>query len=151
MKKLYNVPKKKKRNSRPWDLPSPKGSLENTVFGQDYLTCVVDEAHKMRNEGNQHTAILLLLLRAKIRLPNTATPLQTSPKARAFSMDLCTVFFSLLFRSDRTSRLWLASLGSPTSSQKLPSLRRRMMRRPYVERRNSMTMGRLNWLHSFSP
>jgi TATA-binding protein-associated factor len=70
----------KRKNPRPWDMPKPKGSLENTIFGEKFLTVVIDEAHYMRNKGNKHTAALCLLQQATVRVIMTATPLHTSPK-----------------------------------------------------------------------
>src|ERR1700724_1952293 len=70
----------RKKNARPWDLPQPKGSLENTIFGQDFLVCIIDESHHMRNPGRKHSAALRLLQQARVRLIMTATPLHTSSK-----------------------------------------------------------------------
>ncbi|KAF8054482.1 P-loop containing nucleoside triphosphate hydrolase protein [Lyophyllum atratum] len=75
-----HFPVKKRKDVRPWDMPTAKGSLTNTLFGQKYLTVTVDEAHHMRNMGRKHTAILRLLEQATIRLAMTATPLHTSSR-----------------------------------------------------------------------
>ncbi|KAF8054476.1 P-loop containing nucleoside triphosphate hydrolase protein [Lyophyllum atratum] len=75
-----HFPVKKRKDVRPWDMPTAKGSLTNTLFGQKYLTVTVDEAHRMRNMGRKHTAILRLLEQATIRLAMTATPLHTSSR-----------------------------------------------------------------------
>jgi len=70
----------RKKNARPWDLPRPKGSLAGTIFGQEYLACIIDESHHMRNPGRKHSAALRLLQQATVRLIMTATPLHTSSK-----------------------------------------------------------------------
>ncbi|KAF9447919.1 hypothetical protein P691DRAFT_670489 [Macrolepiota fuliginosa MF-IS2] len=79
MKRTHKVPTRGK-NTRPWDIPELKTSLANTIFGRDFLTITIDEAHHMRNTGNKHTAALRLLQQAKVRLIMTATPLHTAPK-----------------------------------------------------------------------
>ncbi|KAF8074473.1 P-loop containing nucleoside triphosphate hydrolase protein [Lyophyllum atratum] len=73
---------KKKKGARPWDMPKarPSQTFVDTLFGQEFLIVVVDEAHHMRNAGRKHSAILRLLQQAKIRLIMTATPLHTSFK-----------------------------------------------------------------------
>jgi hypothetical protein len=55
--------------------------ISKTLFGQEYLSIVVDEAHNFRNHGPKHFAALAILEKAVVRLPLTGTPLQTSPKA----------------------------------------------------------------------
>ncbi|GLB36948.1 putative aortic smooth muscle cell differentiation [Lyophyllum shimeji] len=72
--------KKAKRTARPWDSPKAKRSLDRTIFGHQFLTVIVDEAHNMRNAGRKHTAALRLLQQATVRLIMTATPLHTSSK-----------------------------------------------------------------------
>ncbi|KAF8808358.1 hypothetical protein BYT27DRAFT_7097080 [Phlegmacium glaucopus] len=68
----------------PWTLPEKvphsARTISNTLYGQRYLTITVDEGHSFRNTGPRHSAILLLLDRAELRLILTATPLQTSNK-----------------------------------------------------------------------
>ena len=54
--------------------------LASSLFGQRFLCGIVDEAHAFRNSGVKHTAILTILNNCVIRLPLTATPLQTSTK-----------------------------------------------------------------------
>ena len=69
----------------PWALPellrnvTPE-RLSSSLFGQRFLCGIVDEAHTYRNGGLKHTAILTILNNCVIRLPLTATPLQTSTK-----------------------------------------------------------------------
>lgn len=79
MSKTHKKPGRK--GQRPWSVPPTKTSLANTIFGQDFLTIVIDEAHHMRNAGNKHTAALRLLQQSRVRLIMTATPLHTAPKA----------------------------------------------------------------------
>ncbi|KAJ3564613.1 hypothetical protein NP233_g8186 [Leucocoprinus birnbaumii] len=69
-------------NSRPWDIPRAKlpTGVTNTIFGQQFLSIIVDEAHHMRNVGNRHAAILRLLDQGNARIIMTATPLLTAPK-----------------------------------------------------------------------
>lgn len=54
----------------------------NTLFGRQYLVVVVDEAQGARNYGSKHSAALLLLELAIIRLILTATPVPTRPEVR---------------------------------------------------------------------
>lgn len=76
----FKVPRKNKKDNRPWTLATTSASLEHTLFGYHYLTVIIDEAHHMRNAGNKHTSALKLLERATVRLIMTATPLHTSSK-----------------------------------------------------------------------
>ncbi|KAJ3564157.1 hypothetical protein NP233_g8477 [Leucocoprinus birnbaumii] len=80
-KKLHSAPGKKKNNP-PWKAPpvKPTQSLKDTIFGQFFLSVIVDEAHQMRNLGNKHTSMLRLLQQAKVSLIMTATPIHTAPK-----------------------------------------------------------------------
>ncbi|KXN81008.1 Nuclear protein STH1/NPS1 [Leucoagaricus sp. SymC.cos] len=78
--KKSHRPIPKGKNARPWDIPNPRKSLENTIFGQKFLVVVIDEAHHIHNPGNKHTATLRLVQQAQIRLIMTATPLHTAPK-----------------------------------------------------------------------
>lgn len=80
MKEYHYVQRKKKKGARPWDPLSPKGSLEHTIFGHQFLTVIIDEAHHLRNPGMKHSAALRILEQATIRLIMTATPLHTSSK-----------------------------------------------------------------------
>ncbi|KAF5370979.1 hypothetical protein D9615_010044 [Tricholomella constricta] len=80
MNSLHQNLKKKKGGPRPWDIPSPKGPLTETIFEQHFLTTIVDEAHHMRNIGKRHSAVLRILQQTKLRLIMTATPLHTSSK-----------------------------------------------------------------------
>ncbi|KAF9442094.1 P-loop containing nucleoside triphosphate hydrolase protein [Macrolepiota fuliginosa MF-IS2] len=77
-KKMHQIQKRK--NARPWEIPSARRTLAGTIFGQDFLTITLDEAHHMRNPGNKHWAILRLLQQTRVRLIMTATPLHTAPK-----------------------------------------------------------------------
>lgn len=80
MNNNFRIPKKNKKDSRPWDLPTTTKPLEHTLFGHSYLTVIIDEAHHMRNAGNKHFSALKLLERATVRMIMTATPLHTSSK-----------------------------------------------------------------------
>lgn len=80
MNNNFHMPKKHKKDDRPWELPTTKKSLEHTLLGQSYLTAIVDEAHYMRNAGNRHSSALKLLEQATVRIIMTATPLHTSSK-----------------------------------------------------------------------
>ena len=69
----------------PWALPEllrsvTPGHLSCSLFGQRFLSGIIDEAHSYRNSGLKHTAVLSLLDKCIIRMPLTATPLQTSTK-----------------------------------------------------------------------
>jgi len=68
----------------PWEKPDRlKGSdkiISKTLFGQRYLSCATDEAHKFRNVGPKHFAVLLIMERTAARFAATATPLHTGPK-----------------------------------------------------------------------
>ncbi|KAG6876903.1 hypothetical protein C0993_012196 [Termitomyces sp. T159_Od127] len=74
------IPKRKKQKVMPWEIPNPRKDLSNTIFGQNFLVVIVDEAHNYRNAGNKHISVLRVLKNAAIRLPMTATPLHTSSK-----------------------------------------------------------------------
>jgi hypothetical protein len=80
MNNNFRMPKKNKKDDRPWDLPTTKESLAHTLLGHSFFTATVDEAHQMRNAGNRHSSALKLLERATVRLIMTATPLHTSSK-----------------------------------------------------------------------
>ncbi|KAF8881145.1 P-loop containing nucleoside triphosphate hydrolase protein [Gymnopilus junonius] len=82
---LYaQVEKKKAKEKMPWEarqqLPGFKENVQSNLFGQKYLTVVLDEAHEFRNTGPKHTAAFAILQKACLRLVMTATPLQTSTK-----------------------------------------------------------------------
>ena len=69
----------------PWALPALLPNvlperLARSLFGQCFLSGVIDEAHNYRNSGLKHTAVLTILDKCIIRMPLTATPLQTSTK-----------------------------------------------------------------------
>ncbi|RDB19056.1 Transcription regulatory protein SNF2 [Hypsizygus marmoreus] len=76
----HSASKKKRKDRRPWDIPPTKRSLDRTIFGQTFLTAVVDEAHHMRNMGRKHAAALRVLQQSSVRIIMTATPLHTSSK-----------------------------------------------------------------------
>lgn len=57
---------------------------KNTLFGRSYLVVVLDEAQSARNYGSKHSAAILLLKLATIRLILTATPVPTRPEVRAY-------------------------------------------------------------------
>ncbi|KAF8219053.1 hypothetical protein L208DRAFT_1344082 [Tricholoma matsutake] len=80
MNNNFRISKKIRKDARPWDLPTAKGSLEHTLFRHSFLTAIIDEAHYMRNLGNKHSSALKLLEQATVRLIMTATPLHTSSK-----------------------------------------------------------------------
>ncbi|KAJ2911463.1 hypothetical protein MD484_g8951, partial [Candolleomyces efflorescens] len=65
----------------PWDHPPERLGAEarkpKTLYGQKYLTLILDEAQVARNYGSTHSAVLLILKQAHARLVLTATPLQT--------------------------------------------------------------------------
>jgi hypothetical protein len=54
--------------------------VKKTLFGLQYLSVTIDEAHEFRNVGPKHSAALCILELATVRLALTATPLQTSTK-----------------------------------------------------------------------
>ncbi|RXW11304.1 hypothetical protein EST38_g14551, partial [Candolleomyces aberdarensis] len=68
----------------PWEHPQPNSAYEtrlpNTLFGQKYLSIVLDEAQGVRNIGAKHSSALRILEEASVRIVLTATPLQTSTK-----------------------------------------------------------------------
>lgn len=55
-------------------------AAKKTLFGLEYLSVTIDEAHEYRNVGPKHLGALAILEKAKIRLIMTATPLKTSTK-----------------------------------------------------------------------
>lgn len=71
----------------PWRKPTPVIGYDSivgrTLFGLDFLSVTIDEAHEFRNVGAKHSAALAIVERAKVRLIMTATPLQTSTKVRS--------------------------------------------------------------------
>ncbi|KJA20680.1 hypothetical protein HYPSUDRAFT_203649 [Hypholoma sublateritium FD-334 SS-4] len=82
---LYSKKSKLGGADLPWALPELLRSvtaerLSLSLFGQRFLSGIIDEAHTYRNHGLKHTAVLRLLDRCIIRMPLTATPLQTSTK-----------------------------------------------------------------------
>ena len=92
----------------PWALPELLHSitperLERSLFGQRFLSGIIDEAHFFRNRGLKHTAVLTLLDRCVLRMPLTATPLLTSTKV-SFAVS---IFTSVLLTLHRTSELWV--------------------------------------------
>ena len=68
----------------PWVIPQKHTNYESlvgrTVFRQRYLTVVMDEAQSFRNPGPRHWCAIVLMGLSKMRMPMTATPLQTSTK-----------------------------------------------------------------------
>ncbi|KAG6819600.1 hypothetical protein H0H93_010369 [Arthromyces matolae] len=86
MNSIYNKTPKKIRKSKearmPWDMPSlnSKGNIELTIYGQNFLVGVLDEAHNFRNEGRKQLSMIRLLQNVTVRLPMTATPLHTGTK-----------------------------------------------------------------------
>lgn len=72
----------------PWEHPEQLDDYDDvvgkTLYGQQWLTIVFDEAQGSRNYGAKHSAALLILERCKIRLILTATPLQTRPEVCRF-------------------------------------------------------------------
>jgi hypothetical protein len=68
----------------PWDKLKRNATYDQTVkktlFGLEYLSATIDEAHEYRNVGPKHLGALAILKQAKIRIAMTATPLQTSTK-----------------------------------------------------------------------
>ncbi|TEB03945.1 hypothetical protein FA13DRAFT_1569793, partial [Coprinellus micaceus] len=68
----------------PWDHPDPKHDpevkKEDTLYGRTYLSTIFDECQDVRNTGPRHSATLMILEQSIVRLPCTATPLQTSTK-----------------------------------------------------------------------
>ena len=57
-------------------------NIDQSLFGQRFLSIVVDEAHHMRNSGNKHLAVLRVLQQACVRLVMTATPLHIAAKVQ---------------------------------------------------------------------
>ncbi|PPQ93015.1 hypothetical protein CVT25_006099 [Psilocybe cyanescens] len=79
---LYFAPLKSVRE--PWKIPKRfpnyATNVKNTLYGYDYLSVTIDEAHVFRNTGAKHISLLALIERATLRFAMTATPLQTSTK-----------------------------------------------------------------------
>lgn len=79
----------------PFETPPEKLGFEtrqkNTLYGRKYLVVVFDEAHTARNYGSKHSAAILLLRRARVRLILTATPVPTRPEV----MILCSRYGSI--------------------------------------------------------
>jgi SNF2 family DNA or RNA helicase len=71
----------------PWRKPRRVATydsmVQKTIFGLNFLSVTIDEAHEFRNVGLKHSAALEILRNAQMRLIMTATPLQTSTKARS--------------------------------------------------------------------
>ncbi|KAG6839498.1 hypothetical protein C0991_002138, partial [Blastosporella zonata] len=80
MSATHVVPKRKKKNTMPWIIPEPFKDISNSLFGQNFLVCVVDEAHAFRNINAKHLGLLRILNNSQIKLPMTATPLYTSTR-----------------------------------------------------------------------
>ncbi|KAF8867860.1 P-loop containing nucleoside triphosphate hydrolase protein [Gymnopilus junonius] len=57
-----------------------KENVQSNLFGQKYLTVVLDEAHEFCNMGPKHTAAFTILQKACLCLVMMATPLQTLTK-----------------------------------------------------------------------
>ena len=81
--------KAKKFGPLPWALPpllplAHRADASKTLFGQNFLTVTLDEAHNFRNYGAKHTAALAILDQSIIRLILSATPLQTATKVGAY-------------------------------------------------------------------
>ncbi|KAJ3517571.1 hypothetical protein NMY22_g13940 [Coprinellus aureogranulatus] len=81
----------------PWESP-PKASthdanLSSTLYGQNFLLVIIDEAHFCRNPGPQHSAALEITSSARThsRLILTATPLQTRPEDVGAMGRLCNI------------------------------------------------------------
>ncbi|KJA17089.1 hypothetical protein HYPSUDRAFT_206460 [Hypholoma sublateritium FD-334 SS-4] len=82
---LYSKKSKLGGADLPWAQPELLRSvtperLACSLFGQRFLSGIIDEAHTYRNNGLKHTAVLTLLSKCIVRMPLTATPLQTSTK-----------------------------------------------------------------------
>ncbi len=77
-------------NVLPWVHPEPlvEDDLirQKTLYGHRYLSVTFDEAQSTRNCGAKHSAALLILEQAIVRLILTATPLQTSTKVFQISL-----------------------------------------------------------------
>jgi len=58
-------------------------NIDQSLFGQRFLSIVVNEAHHMHNSGNKHLAVLRVLQQACVRLVMTATPLHTAAKIQS--------------------------------------------------------------------
>ncbi|KAG6903748.1 hypothetical protein DXG01_015172, partial [Tephrocybe rancida] len=75
---------KPKSHELPWAVPGKNRKLqvpENaTLYGINYLSVTLDEAHAFRNIGAKHASALLILGKSVLRFILTATPLQTSTK-----------------------------------------------------------------------
>ena len=82
---LLYTPQKKPKDL-PWAHParsiSYNKNVHKTLFSQEYLSVVFDEAQTIRNCGPRQSSALLILEQCSVRLILTATPLQTSTKVR---------------------------------------------------------------------
>jgi len=58
--------------------------INETLFGQQYLSVTLDEGHIFRNVNAKHSAARLIMKQARVRLVLTATPLHTSTKVSLF-------------------------------------------------------------------
>ncbi|KAF9470773.1 hypothetical protein BDN70DRAFT_939435 [Pholiota conissans] len=81
---LHQVPEKK-ISDLPWDIPpllplKLRPDITKTLFGQSFLSVIIDEAHNFRNHGPKSCAALALLKNTIVRVILTGTPLQTSTK-----------------------------------------------------------------------
>ncbi|KAF5343804.1 hypothetical protein D9758_016217 [Tetrapyrgos nigripes] len=70
------------KSKAPWELPArkPGGTLDGTIFAQEFLSVTVDEIHEMRNVNAKHYSVLALFNRSNVRIGLTGTPLLTAPK-----------------------------------------------------------------------
>lgn len=72
----------KKPKSYSWSpappLPGHKKNISSTLFSKEYLIVIADESQDLRTKSARHCAAVALLAKALVRLPCTATPLQTS-------------------------------------------------------------------------
>ena len=79
----------------PWEarrrLPGYQTKIRATLYNQDYLAVILDEAHEFRNPGPKHNAAYEILQSALVRLIMTATPLQTSIRVRNVNFT-CSIF-----------------------------------------------------------
>ncbi|KAJ3963543.1 P-loop containing nucleoside triphosphate hydrolase protein, partial [Lentinula raphanica] len=75
-----STPSAASASKTPWELPDPRRPTKDTLFGQSYLTVIIDEAHEFRNVGLKYYGGLTIMKKALIKLVLTATPLLTSPK-----------------------------------------------------------------------
>ena len=101
--------KAKKRGSLPWALPpllplARRADVSKTLFGQQFLSITLDEAHNFRNYGAKHSGALAILDQSIVRLILSATPLQTATKVIALIFSL----FLFFLYSCRTWLRWVA-------------------------------------------